>query len=75
MVKVSDRCLAEYTREILYIIWERVSQLECGLLRTLREAYRLAGSPYGDDEEGFERWMSESWDIAEDDSEEDYSQN
>ena len=66
MVKVSDRCLAEYTREILYIIWEKVSRLERGLRRSLQETYQLAGMPYGDSEEGFERWVSESWDIEED---------
>jgi len=61
-----DRCIAEYTREILYVIWVEVSGLERKLHCSLREAYRLAGSPYGDSEEGFERWMSESWDIVDD---------
>jgi len=61
-----DRYLAEYAREILYVVWKEVSGLERRLRRTLREAYRLAGSPYGDSEEGFERWMSESWDIVDD---------
>ncbi|GEM_PF-5945874 len=61
MVAESDRYLMEYTREILRVIYNEVAQLEQKLRLSLQDAYILAGMPYGED--GFERWLEDSWEV------------